>query len=263
MSNIILRPENITELRVFAEAAARSNVVPPQYKGKPDDVMIAVQMGSEVGLAPMQSLQNIAVINSRPALFGDAMLALCKAHPAWDGIKESIGGEGDERTAICEVSRKGDNPVTARFSVADAKRANLWGKTGPWTQYPDRMLQMRARGFGLRDAFPDALKGLISGEEAQDIPTDTFKGTTIEAKPEPVPEPEKPTIHDRVQIGAANLLAAIKACKTEDDLHDLRGLEQTQTRIEYLRANFPDLHEQVDVAFREKFNDFLIPEDTR
>jgi hypothetical protein len=33
------------------------------------------------------------------------------------------------------------------------------------------MMAMRARGFALRDAFPDVLKGLITIEEAQDYPT--------------------------------------------------------------------------------------------
>jgi hypothetical protein len=35
------------------------------------------------------------------------------------------------------------------------------------------MLQMRARGFALRDAFPDVLKGLITAEEAADFPEET------------------------------------------------------------------------------------------
>ena len=57
-----------------------------------------------------------------------------------------------------------------KFSVADAKKAHLWGRRGPWENYPERMLQMRARGFALRDSFPDALKGVITVEEAQDFP---------------------------------------------------------------------------------------------
>lgn len=80
----------------------------------------------------------------------------------------------DDRTrAICTVWRKGQaEPTTRTFSIADAKRAKLWGKPGPWTEYPARMLQMRARSFALRDAFPDVLKGLRTVEELQDIPPD-------------------------------------------------------------------------------------------
>jgi hypothetical protein len=84
------------------------------------------------------------------------------------------------------AKRKGRKPVTAKFSVEDAKRAGLWGKQGPWQAYPKRMMQMRARGFALRDAFPDVLKGLITAEEAQDYPD--------EAKPRPVAKPANPLV---------------------------------------------------------------------
>ena len=44
------------------------------------------------------------------------------------------------------------------------------GKQGPWTQYPKRMRQMRARAFALRDVFADILKGMPIAEELQDYP---------------------------------------------------------------------------------------------
>jgi hypothetical protein len=71
--------------------------------------------------------------------------------------------------AVCEAKRRGyPAPTVVRFSVADAKKAGLWGKSGPWSQYSSRMLTLRARGFALRNAFADALRGLITAEEAQD-----------------------------------------------------------------------------------------------
>jgi len=169
--------------------AAKSSLVPPAYKSKPEDIMLAVQMGSEVGLAPMQALQNIATINGRPALWGDAQLGLCKSHPAWVSIEETMTGAGETRKARCVVIRNGEPPVVREFGYAEAKQAGLWGKSGPWTQYPDRMMQMRARGFALRDAFPDALRGLLSEHEAIDTPPPVYKGTTIDSTAEAVPEP--------------------------------------------------------------------------
>jgi hypothetical protein len=155
----------------FAKMVAASDFAPKDFRGKPESCLLAIQHGSEIGLSPMQSLQNIACINGRPAIWGDAALALCLASPVCDGIHELMEGDGDNMTAVCQTSRKGkDANVVGRFSVADAKRAGLWGKSGPWTQYPKRMLQLRARGFALRDAFPDVLKGLVTAEEAQDYP---------------------------------------------------------------------------------------------
>jgi hypothetical protein len=139
----------------------------------PAMVMIALQMGAEVGLPPMTALKNIAVIRGKPTIWGDALLALAFRRGLIVNIDEQVMGEGDQRTAVCTVERRGmTNPVTRTFSVADAKKAGLWGNAGPWSNYPDRMLAMRARGFALRDAVPDALGGFMLAEEAQDMPAD-------------------------------------------------------------------------------------------
>jgi hypothetical protein len=167
-------PANITEAIKFSEMLSKSNMVPRAYQGKPEDILVCVQWGYEIGLAPMQALQNIAVINGKPSVYGDAAMALVLASPVCEGIEESIEGEGTANpVAVCVAKRKGRNPVRSTFSVEDAKRAGLWAKPGPWTAYPKRMLAMRARGFAIRDAFADVLKGLITAEEAQDYPQDT------------------------------------------------------------------------------------------
>lgn len=175
MSLPTLAPQNMQEAMEFSKMLASSGLVPQQYRNKPQDVLVAVQWGYEVGLPPLQALQNIAVINGKPSVYGDAALALVKNDSRCAGVSETIKGEGDQRVAHCLVKRKYGNDIeeTERtFSVDDAKRAGLWGRKGPWTQYADRMLMMRARGFALRDAFPDALKGVITAEEAQDYPSD-------------------------------------------------------------------------------------------
>lgn len=178
-------PTTMTEAIQFSEMLSGSSMVPKAYQGKPQDVLVCVQWGYEMGLAPMQALQNIAVINGKPSVYGDAMMALVQASPVCEDIEEYIENEGTPNpVAVCMAKRKGRKPVVAKFSVEDAKRAGLWGKGGPWTAYPKRMLQMRARGFALRDAFPDVLKGMITAEEAQDYPD--------EAKPVPVVKPANP-----------------------------------------------------------------------
>jgi hypothetical protein len=156
----------------FAKMVAASEFAPKDFKNKPESCLLAIQHGSEVGLSPMQSLQSIAVINGRPTIWGDAALALVQACPVCEYVREYMEGEGDSLTAVCEAKRQGyPSPSVSRFSVADAKKAGLWGKSGPWTQYPTRMLALRARGFALRNAFADALRGLITAEEARDYPT--------------------------------------------------------------------------------------------
>ncbi|GBQ89122.1 recombinase RecT [Asaia krungthepensis] len=193
---------NFDQLMRFGQMAAKSGMVPSQYNGKPDAIIIAVQMGSELGLAPMQALQNIAVINGRPSVWGDALLGLVRASSVCDDVIETFEGDGDSLTAICVAKRKGKSPVEARFSVEDAKNASLWSKQGPWKQYPRRMLQMRARGFALRDAFPDVLRGLITAEEAADTPQDSFRQSVSQQSIDITPEPKRvlPTIDHAARI---------------------------------------------------------------
>jgi len=163
----------------FATMVAKSEFAPKDFRGKAESCLLAIQHGSELGLSPMQALQSIAVVNGRPSVYGDTALAVCIGSPVCEYVRETVEGDGDAMVAICEAKRRGyEKPTVVRFSVADAKKAGLWGKSGPWTNYSRRMLQMRARGFALRDTFPDILRGLITAEEAQDYPT-----------PEPAREP--------------------------------------------------------------------------
>jgi hypothetical protein len=155
----------------FWQMVAKTDFAPKDFKGKPEACMLAGQHGAELGLGPMQSLQCIAVVNGRPTVWGDAALALVQSSTVCEYVAEKVEGDGEQMIATCTAKRRGyPEATTVRFSVADAKKAGLWGKTGPWTQYPRRMLQLRARGFALRDAFPDVLKGLVTAEEAQDYP---------------------------------------------------------------------------------------------
>lgn len=183
--SMALRPKTFEELMSFAEKLSQSDLVPEGYKGKPGNIIAAVQMGSELGLPPLQSLHSIAVINGRPSLYGDVGLAIVEA----SGKKQFVKEDWDDasKTARCQAKRKGD-PIVAdwTFSMADADRISVWEKGGMiklssramYKNYPRRMCQMRARWFALRDKFPDVLKGLIGAEEAEEISPDAPVVTT-------------------------------------------------------------------------------------
>lgn len=192
-----LTPTNLGEAMQLAEILAQSTIVPKDYQRNPGNILVAIQWGAELGLAPMQAMQNIATINGRPSIWGDAMLALVKNSPEFVSIKEEYVGEADDLTAVCTVKRRSaDGSIhehVATFSMEDARKAGLLGKQGPWTQYPKRMLQMRARGYALRDMFPDVLKGLRTTEEVRDMPPEKDMGEVEE-----VAEKETKSVRERV-----------------------------------------------------------------
>ena len=247
LSTGILNPTTLAEALQMAEVISKSSIVPKDYQGNPGNVLVAIQWGMEIRVPPLQAMQNIAVINGRPSLWGDALLALCKASPLCEYITETVDGD----TAVCVAKRRGDpQPVVREFSLEDAKKAGLSGKQGPWTQYPKRMLQMRARGYCLRDAFPDVLKGMAVAEEESD--RDVI-GTAETTGPDPKPasriEALKAKINESLvkasampaiipdeppaamnpetgeipppDIGVDALLAAITACNSPADVKEL------------------------------------------
>lgn len=174
-----LSPQNFEQALTFSKYLANSDMVPKDFKGKPENCLIAMQWGYELGLQPLQAIQNIAVINGRPAMWGDAVIALVRSSPLCEYVQESDDGN----TATCRVKRRGEPEQVRTFSADDARSAGLSGKQGPWTQYPKRMRQLRARAFALRDVFPDVLRGMPVAEEVMDTPTERFMGQAEVVQP--------------------------------------------------------------------------------
>lgn len=192
----------------YAKLISESDLAPKDFRGKPGNVLIAMQYGSEVGLLPMQAIQNISVINGRPAIWGDAMIALVQNHPLCEYIKEYI----KDNCAYCTVKRRGEEEYTYQFSKEDAKQAGLLGKAGVWQQYPNRMLQMRARGFALRDKFSDVLKGIAMREEVEDYQViDNF----VEVKRNVAQEKLDQLLANKSKV---DIVAQIENAKSVDEL---------------------------------------------
>jgi len=185
-TSMSLAPRTLGEAIDFSKLVAASELCPKEYRGNPQAVLIAVQMGAEVGIPPMQALQNIAVINGRPSMWGDLVLGLVQASGLLEWINEREPADALAKAeGRCEVKRRGvTEPVVRTFSVEMAEKAGLTSRGGPdapWARYRGRMLQMRARSWALRDLFADVLKGLQIREEVGDYPPE----------PEPVRMPRR------------------------------------------------------------------------
>jgi hypothetical protein len=256
----------------LANVFAASELVPKDYRKHPYDIMVAWDMGTQLGFSPMQALQSIAVINGRPGVWGDGFLAVCQSAPNYKDhdeyylvagqrreIHEGVTGEELKRPDTRAVSAfyvtGREKPYANSFSIEQAMRAGLLSKDSPWKGYPERMLLMRARGFAGRDAFSAKLRGLKMAEELRDIPPDP---TDIITTATPVPEPQRlsdqqPTqpLDARAHAGDGNGAAAEAGAGP---------VEETPSRQEPPKSRFTNFAEPIAVAGVRVLNTSFVPD---
>ncbi len=206
-------PTNIEEAQRYAAGMISAGIVPDAFKFAKDVfedghqverkgdinsplVLMGVLKAMELGVAPQTGLAGLLPLNGRFSVWGDLAIGLVQREGLIEKqTKTTTGGAFDPATPLGEwpddygyvVSywRKGQlEPYVGRFTIRDAKRANLWMNQykKPWIMYPDRMLFNRARAFALRDGFADALGGLSIAEEVMDALPNVEEVRTIEAK---------------------------------------------------------------------------------
>ena len=214
----------LADVERFSTLIYKSTLVPKDYRNNLADVIGIITFGLEIGLNPMQSLQNIAWINSKPSVYGDMLLALVEASGLLESFDEVDPDEALKTgMARCSVKRRGRQEITRTFTKADAETAKLWTKD-IWRAYPGRMLQMRARSWALRDAFSDVLKGLIAREEAQDI-IDVIPQASVTPTPAPDEAPDEMQAFLLEQI-MATLKEVAPSASPEDREHRIHLISE-------------------------------------
>lgn len=167
--------KNTDDLDRWCRAILASDMAPYGIVGKCDQptalarLKIAVDFGASVGFTRHQSLQYVYVVNNRPCVWGDGILALCFKHGAinespkieYEGLAPD-GTVGAETVCVCKMRRKGEpDYVEIRYGMADAKKAGLSGKAGSWSTNPKDMLRRKCIARGASIVAADALAGIV------------------------------------------------------------------------------------------------------
>jgi len=174
-------PQNFSELMTFAKVVVESNLC-PSHISRPEDAVMIVQQGTELGLSPMQALQNMHAIKGKVGLGADLMKALCQQSGE---VAEWRYEERTDQRCELHVQREDREPLPAIiWTVQDAKDKGLMG-SNVWQKYTRQMLQHRADAEASRAAFPDLLAGLYSKEELQSIPDRDGNGQSRQPRPSP------------------------------------------------------------------------------
>lgn len=161
-----LQPATLGELSTLAKHAAESAFFGAKTQSQ---ALLLMMAGKDLGLSYTQSLRAFHVIEGRPALSADGMVAVCLGRR--DVCQYFRTVESDDRHAMVETHRVGDPaPRRTAFTFEEAQRAGLVKEKGNWAKYPGRMCLARARSFLARDVYPDLLMGLYDPDELEAAP---------------------------------------------------------------------------------------------
>lgn len=158
-------PRTIDEVTDLAERLSKSTLLPKSMQGKMPDVLVTIMAGQEMGLAPMASLRSFHVIEGKPVLSADGMVALVLGSGKaqyFERVEES------ETSVTYETMRVGSK--TARrctWTMEMAKKAALHQKDN-WRCYPRQMLASRSKKELAVDVYPDVLAGCYLEDEIED-----------------------------------------------------------------------------------------------
>jgi hypothetical protein len=153
---------NADPLGGTALIAAASSLAPDALRGRPQDALMVIMAGRELGLAPMQSLRMIAIIKGKTTLTADATVALVRRQP--DCVEWRLV-ESTAQRATYTTRRKGDTePTTLTWTIEQAQRAGLANGQG-WRLYPEAMLRARCASALARIVYPDLVAGIYDPDE--------------------------------------------------------------------------------------------------
>lgn len=159
-------PQTATEAWQLARYYGASKLIPAPLR-QTGDIFVTIMAGRDFGWSPMQALRGIHVVEGKPSLSADAMVAIVKSSGKCKYFRLV---KSDEKEAIYETHREGDpEPVRMGFTITEAEAAGLLAKKGPWHTYRKRMLRNRAKSVLCKEVYEDIFFGVYEDEESREV----------------------------------------------------------------------------------------------
>jgi hypothetical protein len=227
-----IEPVNFSELRALAKDAAASKFF---GANSPEQALMVMMAGRDLGLSYTQALRAFHVIEGKPALSADGMVAVCLARK--DVCEYFRVVEADDKHATVVAKRAGDPERRLTFTFAEAERAGLVKDKGGWAKWPGRMCLARAKSFLARELFPDLLMGMYDPDELRDSREEKPQRARVESVRHvgdnlPTPPPSSPEASQDASIAVADGIAkAVLDAKSQADLdtvakHAMKSLRE-------------------------------------
>lgn len=195
MGEIWTNPEAFSTAARMATALSKSTIVPKEYQRNEGNCIIAIEMANRLKVSPMMVMQNLYIVNGKPAWSSQYIIAMINNSKKYKTeILYKLDGEGDSRSCMAYVEDYDGHIVEGPVITMQMAKEEGWStKNGSkWRTMPDVMLRYRAASFFGRINCPDMIMGMYSVEEVQEGNFDDLKSA------EPVQEEKVKSLEEKL-----------------------------------------------------------------
>ena len=160
------------QLMEMANFMSKSTIIPVSYQNRPENILVAIDLASRMGISPIVVMQNLYIIQGRPSFSGQAIASLIRSSGQFTNVEVNFVGEEGKDTWGCYITamRNGKQLRGATVTVKMAKSEGWYQKNGSkWQTLTELMLTYRAYTFFGRQYAPELLLGLHTTEEMEDV----------------------------------------------------------------------------------------------
>lgn len=157
----------------YARKLSASELLPDAYRGKPQNVLVAIEYGRALGVDPIVAMQDISIIKGKPTASAKLMGALVRKA----GHKLRVTWDGTTARAVIIRSDDPEFEHVAEWTMDRAKQAGLTGNQ-TYAKFGANMLKARAISEVARDACPEVLAGAsytpaeVGAPVVEEVPVD-------------------------------------------------------------------------------------------
>lgn len=157
-----------------AQTLSRCELLPDMYRGKWENVMMAMDIASRTNMGLMMVCQNLYIVKGKPAWSGSFCAAAINGCGKFTPLEYVFVGDEGAPSYGCfaRAMRRVNHSecVSETITMQMAQDEGWLGKTGSkWRTMPKQMLMYRSASFFARAHCPEVLLGIQTAEEVQDV----------------------------------------------------------------------------------------------
>jgi hypothetical protein len=226
-SDVAIYNASVPDRMTYAQALSGSGLLPEAYRGKPANVLVALEYGAALGIPPMVSIQQVHIVQGRPVASAQLIGALVRK------AGHRLRVTGDATQARCEITRADDPDFTfvAEWTIERARDAKLTGKE-TWRAYPANMLKARAITECARDACPEALAGVAY--TAEELGDDAVVAEAYPTTVEVVPQADDGAVQEPAEVfgdASPNPASDLGPAASSSDITDAEVVDEDTGEI--------------------------------